>query len=153
MQYLLPLLVLAAVIATGAAWFRAAGGDGIVADAELVDVTEAHQVPAHFGAPARHALATAASRRVPLVSVRPGPRFGQAWLHFADGTELLAEEEALGTLGLLAVDLAWHGPASIMTITASQDDCWATVGRLRGRVRLVDGRHPEALGAPRPVVH
>lgn len=153
MQYLLPLLVLATVIVAVAAWFRAAGGDEGVAEADLVDVTGAHHVPAHFDAPARHAVATVASRRVPLVSVHRGARLGQAWLHFADGTELLAEERTLGALGLLAVDLSWRGPASALSITASEDDCWATVGRLRSRVRLLDGRHPETLGTPRPVVH
>ena len=53
----------------------------------------------------------------------------------------------LGALGLLAVDLAWRGPDPALTIAASADDCWAMVGRRRTRVRLVDGRHPETLGA------
>ena len=143
---MLPVLVLVTIVVAVAAWFRAAGGDD-VAEAELVDVTEAHQVPAHFEASARHAVATVASRHVPLTSVHRGPRLGQAWLHFGDGTELLAEEPVLGALGLLAVDLAWRGPDPALTIAASADDCWATVGRRRTRVRLVDGRHPETLSA------
>jgi hypothetical protein len=124
---------------------KAAGGDEGIAEAELLDVTRATDVPAHLGSPARHAVATITARRVPLVTVRRGPRLGQAWLHFADGTELLAEERALGVLGMLAVELAWRGPVAGLTITATADECWATVGRRNARLRLLDGHHPDAL--------
>ncbi len=148
MQYVLPGLVLVLICVAVAAWMKAAGGDEGIAQAELVDVLRAGDVPAHFGAPARHAVATVSARRVPLVSVRRGPRLGQGWLHFADGTELLAEEKVLGVLGLLAVELAWRGPIAAMNVTATVDDCWATVGRRNARLRLLDGHHPEALTTP-----
>lgn len=148
MQYVLPLLALVTICVAVAAWMKAAGGDEGVAEAELVDVTRAGDVPAHFGAPARHAVATVSARGVPLVSIRRGPRLGQGWLHFADGTELLAEEKVLGVLGLLAVELAWRGPVAPLSITATADDCWATVGRRNACVRLLDGHHPEALTTP-----
>jgi hypothetical protein len=147
-QYVLPGLVLVTICVAVAAWMKAAGGDDGVAEAEFVDVTRVGDVPATFGAPARHAVATVSARRVPLVAIRSGPRLGQGWLHFADGTELLAEERVLGVLGLLAVDLAWRGPVAALTITATADDCWATVGRRNTRLRLLDGHHPEALTSP-----
>jgi hypothetical protein len=147
-QYVLPGLVLLTICVAVAAWMKAAGGDDGVAEAELLDVTRSGDVPAHFGSLARHAVATVSARRVPLVSVRRGPRLGQGWLQFADGTELLAEERVLGVLGMLAVELAWQGPVAALNITATADDCWATVGRRNARLRLLDGHHPEALATP-----
>jgi hypothetical protein len=35
-----------------------------------------------------------------------------------------------------------------LNITATADDCWATVGRRKARLRLLDGHHPEALATP-----
>lgn len=148
MQYVLPGMVLVTICVAVAAWMKAAGGDDGVAEAELLDVTRAADMPAHFEAPARHAVATLSARRVPLVALRSGPRLGQSWLHFADGTELLVEERVLGVLGLLAVDIAWRGPVATLNITATADDCWATVGRRNARLRLLDARHPEALHRP-----
>ena len=148
MEYVLPGLVLVTICVAVAAWMKAAGGDEGVTEAELVDVTSAVDVPALFGVPARHAVATVSARGVPLVSIRSGPRLGQGWLHFADGTELLAEERVLGVLGLLAVELVWRGPDAALQITATADDCWATIGRRKTHLRLLDGHHPEALTTP-----
>lgn len=145
MEFLLPGMVLAVVIASVVAWLRIAGGDEGVAESELVDVTEPGKVPHHFDAQGRHAVATVASRRTPLVFVRRGAHFGEAWLHFADGTELLAQELRPGALGLLAIELLWRGPTTAFTIAATGQDCWATVGRHATRVLLVDAHHPEAL--------
>ncbi len=145
MQYVLPALVLVTICVAVAAWMQAAGGDESVAEAELVDVARASDVPGALRS-ARPPCRGDRLRTPGPAGVHPrGPRLGQGWLHFADGTELLAEERVLGVLGLLAVELAWRGPVAAMNITATADDCWATLGRRNTRLRLLDGHHPEAL--------
>lgn len=150
MQYVLLGLVVAIITASVAAWMKVTGGDEGVAEAELVDFGEFDVLPLPHDFPARHALVTVASRHIPLIFVRKGSHIGQAWLHFADGTELLAEERALGALGFLAFDLAWHGPTAKISSEASPDptrpdDCWVSVGRLGTSLRLLDAHHPQAL--------
>jgi hypothetical protein len=151
-QYLVVGLVLAIITASVAAWMRMTGGDDGVADAELVDFGDVDVVPLPNDFPARHALVTVASRHIPLIYVSKGPRLGQAWLHFADGTELLAEERTLGALGFLAFDLAWHGPTPKIalaprTSTHGEDECWVSAGRLGTSLRLLDAHHPQPLQA------
>ncbi len=151
MQYLLLGLVLAIIASSVAAWLKMTGGDDGVADAELVDISDLDEVPASHDrpasrdVPARHAVLTVAARHTPLLFVRTGPRVGQGWLHFADGTELLAEERVLGPLGFLAFDLAFHGPTSTIEIAPSIDGCWVSVGRRGTPLRVVEAHHPEAL--------
>lgn len=148
---MLLVLVLAIITASVAAWMKITGGDDGVADAELIDFGDFDTpAPMRNDSPARHALVTVAARHIPLNSVRQGPRIGQAWLHFADGTELLAEERALGALGLLAFDLVWHGPTPSLAISPTtqdspDEDLWISVGRLRTHLRLLDAHHPDAL--------
>lgn len=150
MQYVLLGLVLAIITASVAAWMKVAGGDDGVAEAELVDFGDFDVLPLPNDFPARHALVTVASRHIPLIYVSKGPRLGQAWLHFADGTELLAEERVLGALGFLAFDLAWHGPTPIISLalpkgTSRTQECWVSVGRLGTSLKLLDAHHPQAL--------
>ncbi len=150
MAYLLVGLVLAIITASVAAWMKVTGGDEGAAEAELVDVDEFDVPPPPNDLPTRHALDTVVSRHIPLVYVTKGPHLGQAWLHFADGTELLAEERALGALGSLAFDLAWHGPTPAISPTTGTDSSdlgarWVTVGRLRTPLRVLDARHPAAF--------
>ena len=151
MQYLLLGLVLAIIFASVAAWMKITGGDDGVADAELLDISDPDEVlpSPHVSVahdlPVRHAALTVAARHIPLVFVRTGPHVGQAWLHFADGTELLAEERVLGPLGFLAFDLAFHGPTTTLSVTPRADDCWVSVGRRDTVLRLLDAHHPEAL--------
>lgn len=150
MAYLLVGLVLAIITASVVAWMKVTGGDEGVVDAELVDVDGLEAPPAPNDLPARHALDTVVSRHIPLLYVTKGPHLGQAWLHFADGTELLAEERVLGALGSLAFDLAWHGPTPAISPTTGPDSsdlraCWVTVGRLRTPLRVLDARHPAAF--------
>lgn len=152
MQYVLLALVLAIITTSVAAWMKMTGGDDGVAEAELVDFSEFDLPPEPRNAPVshvttvRHALLTVASRHVPLVFLRQGPHVGQAWLHFADGTELLAEERVLGPLGFLAFDLAMHGPTTKIALAAPPtDDCWVSVGRRNTSLKLVDAHHAEAL--------
>jgi hypothetical protein len=144
-QYVLLALVLAIITSSVAAWMKVTGGDDGVADAELIDFSDLDVVPVSHDIPARHAVATLASRHTPLVSMRRGPRVGQAWLHFADGTELLAEERVLGALGFLALDLAMTGATQTIAITPRTDGCWVSVGRRNTNLRLVDAHHPDAL--------
>ena len=113
MQYVLLGLVLAIITSSVAAWMKMTGGDDGVAEAELVDFGDFDVLPLPNDFPARHAMVTVASRHIPLIFVTRGPRLGQAWLHFADGTELLAEERVLGALGFLAFDLAWPNTAEL----------------------------------------
>jgi hypothetical protein len=149
-QYVLLALVIAIITASVAAWMKMTGGDDGVAEAELVDFGEFDVLPLPNDFPARHAMVTVAARHIPLIFVSRGPRLGQAWLHFADGTELLAEERALGALGFLAFDLAWHGPSATLSLATRTDatrpeDCWVTVGRLGTTLKLLDAHHPQAL--------
>jgi hypothetical protein len=144
-QYVLLGLVLAIITASVAAWMRVTGGDDGVADADLIDVSDLDVLPAGPDIRVRHAVLTVASRHIPLVSVRKGPRVGQAWLCFADGTELLAEEPVLGALGFLALDLEMRRPTPTIAITTLTDDCWVSVGRRNTRLRLVDVHHPQTL--------
>lgn len=145
------LLALALVIiATVAAWMRMTGGDEGVADAELLDVGLDGGAPptavlSVHEATTRHAVSTITSRQIPLISVRRGPHIGQAWLHYADGTELLAEERVLGALGYLAFDVLWHGPTPRLSVMSTIGDFWVSVGRHNTRLRLVDSHHPDAL--------
>ncbi len=151
MQYLLLGLVLAIIVTSVVAWMKMMGGDDGVADAELVDISDLGVVPASRALavsrdlPTRHAVLTITSRHTPLLFVRRGPHVGQAWLHFADGTELLAEERTLGPLGFLAFDLALHGPTAKIAITPPTDDCWVSVGRRNTPLRVVGAHHPESL--------
>ena len=85
------------------------------------------------------------SRHIPLIFLLRGPHVGQAWLHYADGTELLVEERVLGPLGLLASDVAMRGPTPRLSISPRADDCWVCVGRKDTQLRVLDGRHPETL--------
>jgi hypothetical protein len=149
-QYLLLGLVLAILTTSAFAWMRMTGGDDGVADAELVDIfdpldVDAPRDPTPPGWAARHAVMTVMSRRIPLIAVRRGPRTGQAWLQYADGTELLVEERVLGPLGFLAFDLALHGPTSKLSINPRTDDCWLSVGRKDTALRLIDAHHPQTL--------
>jgi len=144
-QYVLLGLVLAIITASVAAWMRVTGGDDGVADADLIDVSDLDVLPVGPDVRVRHAVLTVASRHIPLVSVRKGSRVGQAWLRFADGTELLAEEQVLGALGFVALDLAMHMPTPTIAITAPTDDCWVSVGHRNTRLRLVDVHHPQNL--------
>ena len=150
MQYVLLGLVLAIITSSVAAWMKMTGGDDGVAEAELVDFGDFDVLPLPNDFPARHAMVTGASRHIPLIFVTRGPRLGQAWLHFADGTELLAEERVLGALGFLAFDLAWHGPTPIISLAprtsaSHNDDCCVSVGRLGTPLKLLDAHHPQAL--------
>ena len=151
MQYVLLGLVLAIITSAIAAWMKMTGGNDGVADAELVDISDldeaptSHDLPASNDVPARHAVLPVAARHIPLVFVRTGPRVGQAWLHFADGTELLAEERVLGPLGFLAFDLAFHGPTAKIAIVPPADGCWVSVGRRNTPLRVLEAHHPEAL--------
>ncbi|MBI4900528.1 MAG: hypothetical protein HY829_08635 [Actinobacteria bacterium] len=151
MQYLLLTLVLAIIItASVVAWMRMTGGDDGVAEAELLDISDpvlalAARQRQVDEATTRHAVATITARHIPLVSLRRGPRIGQAWLHYADGTDLLAEERVLGALGFLAFDLVMHGPTSRISVAPLPDGCWVTVGRRNTRLRLIGSHHPEAL--------
>ena len=150
MQYLLLALVLAIITASLAAWMKMTGGDDGVADADLIDLSEFDVLPLPHDFPARHAMLTVASRRIPLIFLSRGPRLGQAWLHFADGTELLAEERTIGALGFLAFDVAMHGPTPQISLAPgstppSPDECWVSVGRLGTRLRVLDAHHPQAL--------
>ena len=150
MQYLILGLVLAIITASVAAWMKITGSDDGVAEAELVDFSDFDVVPLPNDFPARHAMVTVASRHIPLIFVSKGSHLGQAWLHFADGTELLAEERVLGALGFLAFDLAWHGSDAKISLavgpdSARNEDCWVSVGRLGISLRLLDAHHPEAL--------
>jgi hypothetical protein len=144
-QYVLLVLVLAIIASSMFAWMRMTGGDDGVADAELFDLSDPFDVPAPHEWAARHAVMTVVSRHIPLISMRRGPHIGQAWLHYADGTELLVEERVLGPLGFLAFDLALHGPTAKLSLTAKADDCWVSVGRKNTELRLVDARHPQTL--------
>jgi hypothetical protein len=144
-QYVLLVLVLAIIASSMFAWMRMTGGDDGVADAELFDLSDPFDVPAPREWAARHAVMTVVSRHIPLISMRRGPHIGQAWLHYADGTELLVEERVLGPLGFLAFDLALHGPTAKLSLTAKADDCWVSVGRKDTGLRLVDARHPQTL--------
>ena len=74
-----------------------------------------------------------------------GPHLGQAWLHDAHGTELLAEERVLGALGYLAFDVLWRGATPRLSVTSTVADFWVTVGRHNTRLRLVGSHHPDAL--------
>ena len=145
MQYVLLVLVLAIIATSIYAWMKMTGGDDGVADAELVDISDAFDLPAPHEWAARHAVMTVVSRHIPLISMQSGPHIGQSWLHYADGTELLVEERVLGPLGFLAVDLALHGPTPKLSINPRADDCWVSVGRKDTRLRLLDGRHPQTL--------
>lgn len=145
MQYVLLVLVLAIISASMFAWMRMTGGDDGVADAELIDISDSFAVPAPHEWAARHAVMTLVSRHIPLISMRRGPHIGQAWLHYADGTELLVEERVLGPLGFLAFDLALHGPTPNLSFEARAGDFWVSVGRKHTEVRLVDARHPQTL--------
>jgi hypothetical protein len=149
-QYVLLALVLAIIITSVVAWMRIAGGDDGVADAELLDIDDpvlvlAAQQRRVDEATTRHAVSTIAARHIPLVSLSRGPRIGQAWLHYADGTDLLAEERVLGALGFLAFDLVMHGPTPRISVTPPADGCWVSVGRRNTTLRLVGSHHPEAL--------
>jgi hypothetical protein len=149
-QYVLLGLVIAIITASVAAWMKMTGGDDGVAEAELVDFGDFDMLPLPNDFPARHAMVTVAARHIPLIFVSRGPRLGQAWLHFADGTELLAEERVLGVLGFLAFDVAWHGPTAIISLVTPTDaprseDCWVSVGRLGTTLKLLDAHHPQAL--------
>lgn len=149
MQYLLLALVLI-IIVTVVAWLRMTGGDEGVADAELLDAgfpdgSPLDEVASVHEAMTRHAVSTITSRHIPLMSVRRGPHIGQAWLQYADGTELLAEERVLGALGYLAFDVLWHGPTPRIAVTSSAGEFWVSVGRHNTRLRLVDSHHPDAL--------
>jgi hypothetical protein len=124
---------------------RMTGGDDGVADAELIDISDPFAVPVPHEWAARHAVRTLVSRHIPLISMRRGPHIGQAWLHYADGTELLVEERVLGPLGFLAFDLALHGPTPNLSFEAKPDDFWVSVGRKDTELRLVDARHPQTL--------
>ncbi len=148
MQYLLFALVLAIIATSVAAWTRMIGaGDG-VAEAELLDISDPDvmlvtRVPSVDDTTARHAVSTITARHIPLLSLGQGPRTGQAWLHYADGTELLAEERALGALGFLAVDLAMYGPTRAFASSA------ATHRRpfsARERTKSLSCREPPASG-------
>ena len=145
MQYLLLGLVLAIITASVAAWMKMMGANDGVADADLIDFSDLDVAPVSHEVPVRHAALTVVSRHIPLIAVRRGPRVGQAWLQFADGTELLAEERALGALGFLALDLEMYGPTPTVSITTRTDDCWVSVGRRNTSLRLVDAHHPQAL--------
>jgi hypothetical protein len=149
-QYLVLALVLAIIVSSVVAWMRITGGDEGVADAELLDVSFHEEAPNVEGlstheAMTRHAVWTITSRRIPLLSVTRGPHLGQAWLHYADGTELLAEERILGALGFLAFDVLWHGPTPRLSVTSTVGEFWVTVGRHNTPLRLVDSHHPDAL--------
>jgi len=144
-QYVLLVLVLAIIATSMFAWMRMTGGDDGVADAELIDISDPFAVPAPHEWAVRHAVMTVVSRHIPLISMRKGPHTGQAWLHYADGTELLVEERVLGPLGFLAFDLALHGPTPKLSLTARTDAYWVSVGRKDTRLRLLDGRHPQTL--------
>ena len=145
MQYLLLGLVLAIITASAAAWMKITGANDGVADADLIDVSDLDVAPVSYDVPLRHAVLTVASRHIPVISVRKGPRVGQAWLQFADGTELLAEEMTLGALGFVAFDLTMHGPSPTISITTRTDECWVEIGRRNTSLRLVDAHHPQAL--------
>ena len=145
MQYVLLVLVLAIIASTMFAWMRMTGGDDGVADAELIDISDPFAVPVPHEWAARHAVRTLVSRHIPLISMRRGPHIGQAWLHYADGTELLVEERVLGPLGFLAFDLALQGPTPKLSFEAKADDFWVSVGRKDTELRLVDARHPQTL--------
>ena len=145
MQYLLLGLVVAIIAASAAAWMKMTGADDGVAEADLIDVSDLDASPVGHDVLVRHAVLTVASRHIPLVSIRRGSRVGQAWLHFADGMELLAEEQALGALGFLALDLAMHNLTPTIAITTLSDDCWISVGPRNTQLRLVDVHHAQTL--------